>query len=46
MFLDTPGYLVTIDFEKAFDSLDHDFLVLEKNLVLMKLHLLDKSIIK
>ena len=46
MFLDTPGYLVTMNFEIAFDSLDHDFLVLEKSLVLVKLHLLDKSIIK
>ena len=25
--LDIPGYLVTIDIEKAFDSLDHDFLL-------------------
>ena len=25
--LDIPGYLVTMDFEKAFDSLDHDFLL-------------------
>ena len=24
--LDIPGYLVTMDIEKAFDSLDHDFL--------------------
>ena len=22
-----PGYLATIDLEKAFDSLDHDFLL-------------------
>ena len=30
--LDIPGYLVTMDIEKAFDSLDHDFLlrILEK----------------
>ena len=25
--LDIPGYLVTMDTEKAFDPLDHDFLV-------------------
>ena len=25
--LDVPGYLVTVDIEKAFDSLDHDFLL-------------------
>ena len=25
--LDIPGYLVTIDIEKGFDSLDHDFLL-------------------
>ena len=25
--LDIPGYLVTMDIEKAFDSLDHDFLL-------------------
>ena len=24
---DIPGYLVTMDIEKAFDSLDHDFLL-------------------
>ena len=24
--LDIPGYLVTMDIQKAFDSLDHDFL--------------------
>ena len=31
--LDIPGYLVTMDIEKAFGSLDHDFLlsVLKKN---------------
>ena len=26
--LGTPGYLVTTDIEKAFDSLDHDFLLI------------------
>ena len=26
--LDIPGYLVTIDIEKAFDSLNHDFLLI------------------
>ena len=25
--LDIPGYLVTMDIEKAFDSLDHGFLL-------------------
>ena len=25
--LDIPGYLATIDIEKAFDSLEHDFLL-------------------
>ena len=25
--LDIPGYLVTMDIEKAFDSLDHNFLL-------------------
>ena len=25
--LDIPGYLVTMDIEKAFDSLDHDILL-------------------
>ena len=25
--LDIPGYLVTMDIEKAFDSLDHDFIL-------------------
>ena len=25
--LDIPGYLVTMDIEQAFDSLNHDFLV-------------------
>ena len=25
--LDIPGYLVAMDIEKAFDSLDHDFLL-------------------
>ena len=25
--LDIPGYLVTMDIERAFDSLDHDFLL-------------------
>ena len=25
--LDIPGYLVTVGIEKAFDSLDHDFLL-------------------
>ena len=36
--LDIPGYLVTMDIEKAFDSLDHDFLFsVLKNLVLVKI---------
>ena len=26
--LGIPGYLVTTDIEKAFDSLDHDFLLI------------------
>ena len=25
--LDIPGYLITMDIEKAFDSLEHDFLL-------------------
>ena len=25
--LDIPGYLVTVDIEKSFDTLDHDFLL-------------------
>ena len=25
--LDIPDYLITVDIEKAFDSLDHDFLL-------------------
>ena len=28
--LDIPGYLVTMDMEKAFDSLDHDFKCFQK----------------
>ena len=36
--LDIPGYLVTMDIEKAFDSLDHDFLLsVLKKLVLAKI---------
>ena len=36
--LDIPGYLVTMDIEKAFDSLNHDFLLsVLKNLVLVKI---------
>ena len=36
--LDIPGYLVTMDIEKAFDSLDHDFLLFAlKKLVLVKI---------
>ena len=36
--LDIPGYLVTMDIEKAFDSLDHDFLLSAlKSLVLVKI---------
>ena len=36
--LDIPGYLVTMDIEKVFDSLDHDFLLFAlKNLVLVKI---------
>ena len=27
VILDIHGYLVTMDIEKAFDSLDHDFLL-------------------
>ena len=30
--LDVPGYLVTVDIEKAFDSLDHDFLLSVKKI--------------
>ena len=45
--LDVPGYLVTVDIEKAFDSLDHDFLLsVKKNWFWWKFHLLDKGIIK
>ena len=41
--LDVPGYLVTMDNEKAFDSLDYDFVsVLKKFGLLHKFHLLDK----
>ena len=36
--LDIPSYIVTTDIEKAFDSLDHDFLLIVlKNLVLVKI---------
>ena len=36
--LDISGYLVTMDIEKAFDSLNHDFLLsVLKNLVLVKI---------
>ena len=38
--LDIPGYLVTMDIEKAFDSLDHDFLLF----ALKKFGLGEKSI--
>ena len=46
--LDIPGYLVTMDIEKAFDSLDHDFLLsaFKKIWLWLKFHLLDKSITK
>ena len=37
--LDISGYLVTMDIEKAFDSLNHDFLLF----VLKKFHTLDKQ---
>ena len=44
--LDIPGYLVALDIEKMFDSLDHDFLlsVLKKNWFWRKFHSLDKII--
>ena len=37
--LDIPDYLITVDIEKAFDSLDHDFLlnVFLRNLVFVKI---------
>ena len=36
--LDIPGYLFTIDIEKLFDSLDHDFLLcVLKKMVLVKI---------
>ena len=36
--LNIPGYFVTIDIEKAFDSLNHDFLLSTlKKLVLVKI---------
>ena len=36
--LQIPGYLVTMDIEIEFDSLDHDFLLSAlKNLVLVKI---------
>ena len=36
--LDFLGFLVTMDIEKVFDSLDHDFLLsVLKNLVLVKI---------
>ena len=43
--LDIPGYLVTMDIEKTFDSLDHDFKlsVFLKKWFWRKFHLLDKS---
>ena len=35
---DIPGYLATMDIEKAFDSSDHDFqLIVFKNLVWVKI---------
>ena len=35
--LDVPGYIVTMDIQKAFDSLDHDFLLnVLKELVFVK----------
>ena len=44
--LDISGYLVTMDIEKAFDSLYHDFLFrIFKNFVL-PIKVLDKSIMK
>ena len=46
--LDIRGYLVTVDIEKAFDTLDHDFLIsfLKKIGFWWKFHTLDKNIIK
>ena len=46
--LDIRTYLVTMDIEKEFESLDNDFLlsVLKKNWFWWEFHLLDKSIIK
>ena len=36
--LDISSYIVTTDIEKAFDSLDHDFLLIVlKNLVLVEI---------
>ena len=36
--IDIPDYLVTMDIEKAFDSLDHDFLLSAlKKMVLVKI---------
>ena len=35
--LDILGYPVTVDIEKAFDSLDHDFLLFKKKLVFVKI---------
>ena len=39
------GFLVTMDVEKAFDSLDHKFLisVLKKNCIWSKLYLVDRN---
>ena len=35
--LDVPGYIVTMDIQKAFDSVDHDFLLnVLKELVFVK----------
>ena len=41
------GYLLTVDFEKAFDSLNHKFLIaVLKNTVLVKIYWLDQNFIK
>ena len=40
--LDFLGFLVTMDIEKAFDSLDHDFLLsVLKKLVLVKIYFIE-----
>ena len=43
--LDIPGYLFTIDIEKLFDSLDHNFLLcVLKKLVLVKILFIGSTI--